>query len=188
MALVAQDIPKVGLVMENSRLVRWLKNVGDTIVEGEPILELETEKSVVEIEATVSGRLVEQLIAVDQEAHVGDRVAWVESDKAQPEEALNRRAAESGLVRLRREHLAAKRPAGETGRVRSSPVGRRLADKQNGIDLTTVVGTGPRGRIQLKDVQRAIEARSGERRGFRGIRGSVRGTRTLPCVARSRGA
>ncbi len=89
MARVAQEIPKVGLVMENARLVRWLKNVGDLITEGEPILELETEKSVVEIEATVSGKLVEQLIAVDQEAHVGDKVAWVENDKAQPEEALS---------------------------------------------------------------------------------------------------
>jgi pyruvate/2-oxoglutarate dehydrogenase complex dihydrolipoamide acyltransferase (E2) component len=42
-ALVALEIPKVGLVMENARLVRWLKSVGDVVKEGEPLLELETE-------------------------------------------------------------------------------------------------------------------------------------------------
>ena len=68
----AVEIPKVGLVMENARLVRWLKNVGDSVKAGEPLLELETEKSVVEIEATLSGRLAEILLQPDQEAKVGD--------------------------------------------------------------------------------------------------------------------
>src|SRR3974377_1661372 len=54
-ALVALEIPKVGLVMESARLVRWLKGVGDMVQQGEPVLELETEKSVVEIESTTSG-------------------------------------------------------------------------------------------------------------------------------------
>src|SRR6185295_2707883 len=68
--------------MEQARLVRWLKQVGDTVTQGEPILELETEKSVVEIEATETGRLVEQLLAVDAEVHIGDQAAWLETDKA----------------------------------------------------------------------------------------------------------
>ncbi len=80
MALVALEIPKVGLVMETVRVVRWLKNVGDTVKQGEPLVEVETEKSVVEIEATESGRLVEILVQADQEAHVGDRIAWLEND------------------------------------------------------------------------------------------------------------
>src|SRR5208283_1791018 len=50
-ALIAQEIPKVGLVMEAVKVVRWLKNVGDGVMAGEPLLEVETEKSVVEIEA-----------------------------------------------------------------------------------------------------------------------------------------
>ena len=55
--LVAQEIPKVGLVMEEVKVVRWLKNVGDSVIAGEPLLEVETEKSVVEIEAAATGRL-----------------------------------------------------------------------------------------------------------------------------------
>ena len=80
MALVTQEIPKIGLVMEAVRVTRWLKNVGDTVSLGEPLVEVETEKSVVEIEATVSGRLVEILVHVGQEASVGNQIARLESD------------------------------------------------------------------------------------------------------------
>ena len=63
--LIAQEIPKVGLVMEEVKVVRWLKNVGDSVIAGEPLLEVETEKSVVEIEAAATGRLTEILVQVD---------------------------------------------------------------------------------------------------------------------------
>ena len=81
-ALVAQEIPKIGLVMDAVKVVRWLKNVGDSVRLGEPLVEVETEKSIVEIEATASGRLAQILVQVDQEATVGDRIAWIESDQA----------------------------------------------------------------------------------------------------------
>ena len=55
MALVAQQIPKVGLVMESARLVRWLKKVGDSITQGEPLLELETEKTVITLSPPRAG-------------------------------------------------------------------------------------------------------------------------------------
>jgi pyruvate dehydrogenase E2 component (dihydrolipoamide acetyltransferase) len=146
-ALVALEIPKVGLVMENARLVRWLKSVGDVVKQGEPLLELETEKSVVEIESAESGRLVDILLHVDQEVHVGDRVAWLENDVPGTGHGA---AAAHGVA-------AAHGPA--AGRIRSSPVARRLAAEQ-AVDLRRIVGTGPRGRVQLTDVQRAIDARS----------------------------
>ena len=78
MTLVAQEIPKVGLVMEEVKVVRWLKNVGDNVVAGEPLLEVETEKSVVEIEAAATGRLTQILVQVDSQALVGDQVGWIE--------------------------------------------------------------------------------------------------------------
>ena len=82
MARVAQEIPKVGLVMEAVKVVRWLKNVGDEVTQGEPLVEVETEKSVVEIEATANGRLTEILKQVDDEATVGDQIAWIETGTA----------------------------------------------------------------------------------------------------------
>ena len=133
MALVTQEIPKIGLVMEAVRVTRWLKNVGDTVRLGEPLVEVETEKSVVEIEATVSGRLVEILVHVGQEASVGNEIARLESDAAQPFET----------------HAA--------DRIRSSPVARKLAG-EHGVDLGSIAGSGPRGRVQLEDVKKAIES------------------------------
>lgn len=138
MALVAVEIPKVGLVMENARLVRWLKNVGDLVQQGEPLLELETEKSVVEIESTQNGRLVEILLRADQEARVGDRIAWLEIDT----------------------NLDAN-PESTTDRIRSSPVARRFA-VQHAVDLRRIAGTGPRGRVQLIDVRRAVETQTAQ--------------------------
>jgi len=132
-ALVTQEIPKVGLVMEAVRVTRWLKNVGDTVTVGEPLVEVETEKSVVEIEATVSGRLVEILVHVGQEASVGNQIARLESDAPATFEAH----------------------AGD--RIRSSPVARKLAG-EHGVDLGSIAGSGPRGRVQLEDVKKAIES------------------------------
>lgn len=143
MALVAQEIPKVGLVMESARLVRWLKKIGDSVTQGEPLLELETEKTVVTIEATATGRLVEVLLEGDQEARVGDRIAWIESEAASSSSSAS-----------------AEQPSpASPARVRSSPVARRLS-KEHGLDLGRIAGTGPQGRVQLDDVRRAVAAQS----------------------------
>ena len=181
MALVAVEIPKVGLVMENARLVRWLKNVGDLVQQGEPLLELETEKSVIEIEATHSGRLVEILLQVDQEAQVGDQIAWLDDEPVamaavpsvsgipatasappvSPTSTVSPPAASPARAFARGDEdlIAAAAMQGKLGRIRSSPVARRLA-AQHVVDLRRIAGTGPRGRVQLIDVQRAIEAQS----------------------------
>ena len=155
MILVAQEIPKVGLVMEEVKLVRWLKNVGDSIVAGEPLLEVETEKSVVEIEAAATGRLAQILMQVDTQAVVGDQVAWIESADAQPSPAAAA-AAPAPRAAVPTANPAAT-AAREDDRIRSTPVARKLA-AQSGIDLKDIAGTGPGGRIQLDDVQRAIDA------------------------------
>jgi pyruvate dehydrogenase E2 component (dihydrolipoamide acetyltransferase) len=170
-ALVAQEIPKVGLVMESGRLVRWLKKVGDSITQGEPLLELETEKTVVTIEATVSGRLVQVLLESDQEARVGDRIAWIESEAASnfdtPAQDQNSapQSQDSSSEPLADEPPNSVFPSVETphtARVRSSPIARRLSAEQ-GLDLARIAGTGPRGRVQLDDVRRAVTAQSAQR-------------------------
>jgi pyruvate dehydrogenase E2 component (dihydrolipoamide acetyltransferase) len=155
-ALVALEIPKVGLVMENARLVRWLKNVGDLVQQGEPLLELETEKSVVEIESTETGRLVEILLQADQEARVGDRIAWLESDAPADVTA----AASVSPFAPAQSIVSPANPSanreGQTDRIRSSPVARRFA-AEHALELQRISGSGPRGRVQLIDVERAHE-------------------------------
>jgi pyruvate dehydrogenase E2 component (dihydrolipoamide acetyltransferase) len=166
-ALVAQEIPKVGLVMENGRLVRWLKKVGDPVRQGEPLLELETEKTVVEIAATVTGTLVQALLKVDQEARVGDRIAWVETGEPGDTRETPIPVA-APPVAGRSETAAEQRPtpssvvdSNSAARIRSSPVARKFS-AGHGIDLASLVGTGPRGRIQLDDVRRAVGAQAAQ--------------------------
>jgi pyruvate dehydrogenase E2 component (dihydrolipoamide acetyltransferase) len=152
-ARMALELPKVGLVMESVRITRWLKGVGDLLKAGEPLLEVETEKSVVEIEAAVAGRLAEILVPVGQETRVGDPIAWVETAEtpaAQPS-APAAPVPEAAAVQT----AARPPPVRAGGRVRSSPVARRLA-AEHGLNLRQVAGSGPRGRVQLGDVKRAI--------------------------------
>ena len=166
MALVALEIPKVGLVMENARLVRWLKNVGDVVQQGEPLLELETEKSVVEIESTETGRLVQILLQADQEARVGDRIAWLENNAPAETVAATVSASTPITPITPTTPITATTPItpganrdGATDRIRSSPVARRLA-AQHAVELKQITGTGPRGRVQLIDVQRTVESQA----------------------------
>jgi pyruvate dehydrogenase E2 component (dihydrolipoamide acetyltransferase) len=158
-ALVALEIPKVGLVMENARLVRWLKNVGDLVQQGEPLLELETEKSVVEIESTETGRLVEILLQADQEARVGDRIAWLENNAPGATVAASVSPSAPGRS-IASTPITSTTPIanreGKMDRIRSSPVARRFA-AEHALELQQITGSGPRGRVQLIDVQRTIE-------------------------------
>jgi pyruvate dehydrogenase E2 component (dihydrolipoamide acetyltransferase) len=158
MALIALELPKIGIVMEEVRVTRWMKSVGDIISMGEPLLEVETEKSVVEIEAAVSGRLVEILVHVDQAAKVGDQIAWVETAEAatapQPELAPRRPdppPREPAQARPQTPNIQDR----VGSRVRSSPVARRLA-VEHGLNLGGIVGSGPGGRVQLADVRSVL--------------------------------
>jgi pyruvate dehydrogenase E2 component (dihydrolipoamide acetyltransferase) len=159
-ALVALEIPKVGLVMENARLVRWLKNVGDVVQQGEPLLELETEKSVVEIESTETGRLVQILLQADQEARVGDRIAWLENNAPAETGAATVSASTPTTPITPTEPITPATPTAvrenQSARIRSSPVARRFA-AEHAVELKRITGTGPRGRVQLSDLQRSIE-------------------------------
>lgn len=165
MPLVAQEIPKIGLVMESVKIVRWLRSVGELVTMGEALLEVETEKSVLEIEAIVSGRLAQILVHEDEAAMVGDRVAWIDSAQgmAVDHASLAAHAADPQCTAPSPPEAGAPAPSSIVGvphgsaRILSSPAARKLA-AEHGVDMGTIVGTGPRGRIQLNDVQLAVGA------------------------------
>ena len=161
MTRVAQEIPKIGLVMDAVKVVRWLKAVGDPVTAGEALLEVETEKSVVEIEAAATGRLLQILVQVDEQATVGDQVGWIESAEAQsvaaaaaPRSAEPAPGAAAPAVSVPTLGALA---SGDAERIRSTPVARRLA-AEHGVNLETIAGSGPGGRVQLEDVQRSLAA------------------------------
>lgn len=164
MARIALEIPKVGLVMETARVVRWLKQAGEPVRQGEPLVELETEKSVVEVESPVAGRLAQILLKVDQDARVGDRLGWLEGALPEPAASPSCPAtpAPATVAPTASQMWTEPRQDAGGGRIKSSPAARRLA-MRHAVDLRQVAGTGPHGRVRLLDVHRAVEQRSVER-------------------------
>ena len=73
-------MPNLGYDMEQGRIASWLKKVGERVERGEPIAEIETDKTTVEMESLASGTLVEIVCAVGSEAPVGAVIAHLESD------------------------------------------------------------------------------------------------------------
>jgi pyruvate dehydrogenase E2 component (dihydrolipoyllysine-residue acetyltransferase) len=156
-------LPRLGQGMESGTIVRWLKAEGEPVEKGEPLFELDTDKVTQEVEAEAAGVLLRIAVA-EGEVPVGQTVAFIGvageavPEAAPPDDASNRllqaepvsldepAGAESEL-----ESVAV--PAGN-GRVKASPLARRLA-RERGIDLRSVRGTGPEGRIVAEDVERA---------------------------------
>lgn len=159
MARVLVEIPKVGLVMETAKVVRWLKSLDDMVAVGDPLVEVETEKSIVEIEASVSGRLVEILVRPEQEVTVGAPIAWVD-DGTPGAKAVESSAAAAAPAAASEVPAVAPVAAPRADAPRASPAARRLA-AERGVDLSGVKGSGPGGRIQLEDVERAASAPAG---------------------------
>lgn len=77
---VAVRMPKGGYDMESGKIVAWTKNVGDRVRRGETIAEIETEKTVVEMEAMTDGTLSEIVHQQGEEVSVGETIAYIEDD------------------------------------------------------------------------------------------------------------
>lgn len=80
MARIPIEMPKLGYDMEVGTIGSWLKQVGDSVARGEPIAEIETDKTTVEMEATRAGTLVEQSLAPGEEVPVGTVIGYLEGD------------------------------------------------------------------------------------------------------------
>lgn len=72
-------VPRIGMSMESATLVRWLRQVGETIVEGDTIAEIEAEKAVAELPSPATGIVRELLVEVDDDLSPGDVIARIES-------------------------------------------------------------------------------------------------------------
>jgi pyruvate dehydrogenase E2 component (dihydrolipoyllysine-residue acetyltransferase) len=160
--------------MEAGTIVKWLKSEGEQVEKGEPLYELDTDKVTQEVEADFSGVLLKIAIA-EGEVPVGKTIGVIgeqgeEFAIAEPEaaEQVSEKAEAKQPVRdgggegvrevppAGHEEPAKATPARD-GRVKASPLARRIA-RERGIDLATVRGTGPEGRVVAEDVERAEAA------------------------------
>jgi pyruvate dehydrogenase E2 component (dihydrolipoamide acetyltransferase) len=171
-------MPRMGYDMDEGTLLRWLKQVGDSVERGEPIAEIETDKTNLEIESFESGVIHKLLIEEGATVPVGQAIAVVgaegedapaddtsddEAEEAEEPEAAPEPKAEPAATATQTSSNGAEHQAPEPQvvdrepgeRIRASPLVRRLAAEHE-IDLRQVQGTGPGGRIVKDDVMPLI--------------------------------
>jgi pyruvate dehydrogenase E2 component (dihydrolipoamide acetyltransferase) len=175
---VATDIvmPHLSDSMEEGTILQWLVDEGTPVKEGEPLVEVETDKASVTYEAEQDGVLLRIAVGVGESAPVGSVIAVIghPGETVEPpgsraaasatgvaEGAAEGAAARSSGYGSREAELTLASPAGATGtngngngRVKASPLARRIAG-QLGVELAGLTGTGPQGRIVRADVERA---------------------------------
>lgn len=134
-------MPALGLAQETGTVLRWLRREGERVRKGEPLLEVETDKATVELEAPADGILTGITAAAGASVPVGQVI---------------------GLILAEGETAAQTPGAGDaaTQRVRASPKARRLA-RERGVDLASLAGTGPGGAALAADVTAAVAADRG---------------------------
>lgn len=138
-------MPKLGETMEEGEIIRWLKKEGEKVREGEPLLEIATDKANMEVEASVSGFLRKILVPEGKVVPVAEVIAYIADSM---EEEI---PEETGEIRKeKRETFTPPRL------IKASPLAKKLA-REYDIDLSKVKGTGPEGRIVKEDVTKLIE-------------------------------
>ena len=148
-------MPRLSDSMEEATILTWLKEPGQHVVRGEPLVEVETDKATVVYEAELDGVLEEIVVGNGETAELGALIARLRADgevnarlKA-PAPVAQPRATPTAPAEDRTTSAASR-----DGRASATPVARRLA-RQLGVPLDGLVGTGPGGRIVVEDVEAA---------------------------------
>jgi pyruvate dehydrogenase E2 component (dihydrolipoamide acetyltransferase) len=170
-------MPRLSDTMDKGTVARWLKHEGDDVQKGEPIAEIETDKATMPLESFSTGRLAKILLTEGETVPIGTPIALVTA----PGETLSEPEAPAATAATAIKAAPAAPPAAATkavpaapaetpkasppaptaepapepaGIVRASPIARRLAEEL-GVDLHSVTGTGPGGRVTREDVEEA---------------------------------
>ena len=154
-------MPALSPTMEEGVLAKWHVKAGDTVKAGDVIAEIETDKATMEVEAVDEGEVEEILVAEGSEGVKvntpiarlkGEGVAPAPTPKADAPKAAESPKKEAAPAKAEPAKAAPAPKAAGGGRIFASPLARRIA-AQNGVDLKTVKGTGPHGRIVRRDVE-----------------------------------
>jgi len=149
-------LPRLGQGMEAGTVNKWLKSEGDRVEKGEPLFEVDTDKVTQEVESDYAGVLL-KIVLPSGEAPVGQTIAYIgEQGEEVKETAPKAPAAEPGSAAPKQVREVPSEPApaasSNGGRIKASPLARRIA-RERGIDLSSVSGTGPDGRIVAVDLE-----------------------------------
>jgi pyruvate dehydrogenase E2 component (dihydrolipoamide acetyltransferase) len=157
---VSVVMPALEMAQETGKLVSWLKKEGEPVRKGEMLLEVETDKAVVEIEAQADGVLGGVRAKVGDVVPVGQTIAWLLKPGEQvPSQSSPQQTGRTGAAAAAPAATAAAPAAAPapSGRAKISPKARRLA-REHGVDIAGLVGSGPGGEILAADILGAAKA------------------------------
>ena len=163
-------LPDLGEGLTEGEVARWLVAEGEEVAEDQPLVEIQTDKTTVEIPSPAAGKVAQILVEEGKVVPVGTILVVIGEDGTEPStSAPPETAVSEGHARGR----------GPGGRVRATPLVRRLA-QELGVDLESLTGTGPQGRVTEADV-RGAAASGGQALGqvSEGRREPLRGVRRL---------
>lgn len=148
-------LPRLGQGMEAGTINKWLKNEGDPVSKGEPLFEIDTDKVTQEVESDYEGVLL-KIVLPQGEAPVGQTIAYIGKEG---EEIRDTPVGDRGAPQSAEKPAEAAPAAADSngGRIKASPLARRIA-RERGIDLSSLTGSGPDGRIIAEDVERGVPA------------------------------
>jgi pyruvate dehydrogenase E2 component (dihydrolipoamide acetyltransferase) len=156
-------MPKLSSTMEIGTLLQWFKEEGDTVEIGEPLFEIMTDKINIEVEAYEDGILLKKYFDVDDQVPVNHVIGYIgEANEQVPAEPPGL-AGESGdavqeeVVEEKVETPAVTAQVSSGEKPRATPAARR-ASKVQQVELAVVSGSGPNGRVHLKDVEMHVKA------------------------------
>lgn len=146
-------MPDLGMLREGSTLVRWRVGIGERVVPGQVLFEAESEKALVEIEAASGGVVLQLLASPGEMIPVGQVIALIgELGEAMAEAGSHDQFFQETEPSIPRPSIGTTSP---TERIVITPIARKLA-REAGIDISSLIGSGPHGRIVEADVQAVL--------------------------------
>jgi pyruvate dehydrogenase E2 component (dihydrolipoamide acetyltransferase) len=170
-------LPDLGEGLTEGEIARWLVSEGQELAEDDPLVEIQTDKTTVEIPSPAAGKVARILVAEGDVVPVGTVLVVIGEDGGEPAPA----ATDAPQGQSQGQSL----PGGEQGRARATPLVRRLA-KELGVELDGLAGTGPQGRLTDEDVRRAAATGGHTPSEEEGRREPLRGVRRLVAEHMSR--
>jgi len=170
-------LPQLGQTMEEGTIVNCLVNVGDEVKKGDVIFEVETDKATLEMESPDDGFVKHVLVATDQTLLVGEPMLVLgDKDEDVPQSFIDSLTGgttalpEPAQTAPATQAEPAKEPeaAKPSGKVMASPRAKKLA-ADLGVDLSTVTGTGPAGKITEQDVKEASRVKPASQQSYHGL-------------------
>jgi 2-oxoglutarate dehydrogenase E2 component (dihydrolipoamide succinyltransferase) len=159
-------VPELGESVADATVGRWLKQEGEAVRSGDPLVELETDKINFEVEAEQDGVLESIAKGEGESVNVGEVIGTIGEGDGSEAPAVPETEAPQEEERAEQPEAAAETEAGETDghremeEVRASPSVRKLA-REYGVDLAEISGSGSGGRVTREDVERSIREQSG---------------------------